>query len=105
MRKHSADRFIAAKAATTTAFKTTTTTSKAAAPTTTASSGSSGSSGGSGSYVTRSGTKFNIDGHVGYYAGTNAYWIGFLTNNADVDKVMADVAAVSVILRMQESDF
>ncbi|RDL37498.1 putative Mannan endo-1,4-beta-mannosidase A [Venustampulla echinocandica] len=36
-----------------------------------------------------SGLKFNIDGTTGYFAGTNSYWIGFLTNNADVDLVMA----------------
>jgi mannan endo-1,4-beta-mannosidase len=35
-----------------------------------------------------SGLKFNIDGVTQYYAGTNTYWIGFLTNNADVDTVM-----------------
>jgi mannan endo-1,4-beta-mannosidase len=35
-----------------------------------------------------SGLKFNIDGVTQYFAGTNAYWIGFLTSNADVDLVM-----------------
>lgn len=35
-----------------------------------------------------SGLKFNIDGATSYFAGTNTYWIGFLTNNADVDTVM-----------------
>jgi len=34
-----------------------------------------------------SGLKFDIDGVTEYYAGTNAYWIGFLTDNADVDLV------------------
>jgi len=34
-----------------------------------------------------SGLKFNIDGVTQYFAGTNSYWIGFLTNNADVDTV------------------
>lgn len=41
------------------------------------------------SFVTKSGTLFNIDGTTRYFAGTNAYWIGFLTNNADVDLVMS----------------
>ncbi|KAK3066432.1 mannan endo-1,4-beta-mannosidase A-2 [Teratosphaeriaceae sp. CCFEE 6253] len=41
-----------------------------------------------GSYPTTSGTSFVIDGKTGYFAGTNTYWISFLTNNADVDLVM-----------------
>jgi len=36
-----------------------------------------------------SGLKFNIDGVTQYFAGTNSYWIGFLTNNTDVDIVMS----------------
>ena len=36
-----------------------------------------------------SGLNFNIDGVTQYFAGTNSYWIGFLTNNADVDLVMS----------------
>ncbi|RYP78315.1 hypothetical protein DL769_003193 [Monosporascus sp. CRB-8-3] len=36
-------------------------------------------------FVTTDGTRFNIDGVTKYYAGTNSYWISFLTNNADVD--------------------
>lgn len=35
-----------------------------------------------------SGLKFNIDGKTAYFAGTDAYWIGFLTSNNDVDTVM-----------------
>ncbi|KAK5632647.1 hypothetical protein RRF57_008361 [Xylaria bambusicola] len=34
---------------------------------------------------------FQIDGKTGYFAGTNSYWIGFLTNNADVDKALDDI--------------
>ena len=40
-----------------------------------------------------SGLKFNIDGTTKYFAGTNSYWIGFLTNNADVDLVMSHISA------------
>lgn len=40
------------------------------------------------SYVTKNGLFFNIDGIIKYFAGTNSYWIGFLTNKADVDLVM-----------------
>ena len=38
------------------------------------------------------GSLFSIDGVTKYYAGSNSYWIPFLTNNADVDKVMTNVA-------------
>jgi mannan endo-1,4-beta-mannosidase len=41
-----------------------------------------------GTFASVSGLKFNIDGSTAYFAGTNTYWIGFLTNNADVDTVM-----------------
>jgi mannan endo-1,4-beta-mannosidase len=34
------------------------------------------------------GTMFTIDGKTKYFAGSNSYWISFLTNNADVDLVM-----------------
>lgn len=34
------------------------------------------------------GLDFTIDGKAEYFAGTNSYWIGFLTDNADVDLVM-----------------
>jgi mannan endo-1,4-beta-mannosidase len=47
------------------------------------------------------GLKFNIDGTTGYFAGTNSYWIGFLTNNADVDLVMTHLKASGLkILRV-----
>ncbi|TAQ90956.1 hypothetical protein B7494_g716 [Chlorociboria aeruginascens] len=48
-----------------------------------------------------SGLKFNIDGVVDYFAGTNAYWIGFLTNNADVDLVMSHLQTAGLkVLRV-----
>jgi mannan endo-1,4-beta-mannosidase len=40
------------------------------------------------SIPSRKGTSFVIDGKTGYFAGSNSYWIGFLTNNADVDLVL-----------------
>ncbi|ORX99296.1 glycoside hydrolase superfamily [Clohesyomyces aquaticus] len=47
------------------------------------------------------GTKFNIDGVTKYYAGTNSYWIGFLTNDADVDAIMSHLQASGLkILRI-----
>ncbi|KAI0599635.1 glycoside hydrolase superfamily [Biscogniauxia sp. FL1348] len=39
------------------------------------------------------GLLFNIDGVSQYYAGTNCYWCGFLTEDEDVDKVFSDIAA------------
>jgi mannan endo-1,4-beta-mannosidase len=48
-----------------------------------------------------SGLKFDIDGVTQYFAGTNAYWIGFLTNNADVDTVMAHLKSTGLkVLRV-----
>lgn len=37
-----------------------------------------------------SGLQFTIDGTAGYFAGSNAYWLGFQTDNDNVDKVLAD---------------
>lgn len=39
------------------------------------------------SFPTIDGLEFVIDGKAGYYAGSNAYWIGFLTDDDDVDLV------------------
>lgn len=36
----------------------------------------------------KNGTHFVIDGKTGYFAGSNSYWIGFLTNDKDVDLVL-----------------
>ncbi|PMD38679.1 glycoside hydrolase family 5 protein [Hyaloscypha variabilis F] len=44
-------------------------------------------------FPSASGLKFNIDGSTSYYAGTNSYWIGFLTSNTDVDTVMSHLKA------------
>jgi mannan endo-1,4-beta-mannosidase len=50
------------------------------ATTTTASANGTG-------FPTTNGLKFEINGKTSYFAGSNSYWIGFLTNNADVDLV------------------
>lgn len=41
------------------------------------------------------GQLFDINGTVGYFAGTNAWWLGHLTKNEDVDKAMQQIADVS----------
>ncbi|KAI8955533.1 glycoside hydrolase superfamily [Xylaria longipes] len=64
------------RATTTTATKTTTT--AGGAPTST-------------TFSSTNGLNFQIDGKTGYFAGTNSYWIGFLTNNADVDTALDQV--------------
>lgn len=49
----------------------------------------------------RAGTHFVIDGREGYFAGTNSYWLPFLTNDADVDLVMSHLRQSSLkILRV-----
>lgn len=50
---------------------------------------------------TTSGALFNIDGVTKYYAGTNSYWISFLTNDSDVDLVMSHLQSSGLkILRV-----
>ncbi|KAK3905071.1 glycoside hydrolase superfamily [Staphylotrichum tortipilum] len=44
-------------------------------------------------FAKTNGLMFEIDGVTKYFAGTNCYWCGFLTANADVDHVFADMAA------------
>jgi hypothetical protein len=53
------------------------------------------------SIPTVSGLDFQINGVTKYFAGTNAYWIGFLTNNADVDLVMTHLNSSGIkVLRV-----
>ena len=48
-----------------------------------------------------SGLNFNINGVTQYFAGTNSYWIGFLTNDTDVDIVMNHLKSSGVkVLRI-----
>ena len=42
------------------------------------------------------GWRFKIDGVTKYWAGTNAYWLPFLTNNADVDLVLDHMSAAEL---------
>ncbi|KAL4892824.1 putative mannan endo-1,4-beta-mannosidase A-1 [Aspergillus ambiguus] len=44
---------------------------------------------GDGSFASTNGLQFTIDGETAYFAGSNSYWIGFLTNNDDVDLVFS----------------
>ncbi|KAI0909780.1 glycoside hydrolase superfamily [Ustulina deusta] len=47
------------------------------------------------------GLNFQIDGETGYFAGTNSYWIGFLTNDADIDTALDDLVDAGLkILRV-----
>lgn len=41
------------------------------------------------------GRVFEIDGQVEYFAGTNAWWLGHLNNNSDIDTSLAEIKAVS----------
>lgn len=43
-------------------------------------------------FPTTNGLEFEISGKTNYFAGSNSYWIGFLTNNDDVDLVFDHMA-------------
>lgn len=74
-----------------TAASTTATTVASTSPSSTSSApASTGTS--TGSFATTDGLLFNIDGVSQYYAGTNCYWCGFLTEDEDVDHVFSDMA-------------
>lgn len=50
---------------------------------------------------TTNGTRFTVDGKTGYFAGTNSYWIGFLSNPRDVDTVLDHISTSGLkILRV-----
>ncbi|CAK7237571.1 hypothetical protein SEUCBS140593_010015 [Sporothrix eucalyptigena] len=42
-------------------------------------------------FAKTAGQLFDINGTVGYFAGTNAWWLGHLTKNEDVDKAMQEI--------------
>lgn len=72
------------------------TTSSAASTRTTSSTASrttsSAAATGTGTFATTDGLLFNIDGESKYFAGTNCYWCGFLTEDEDVDSVFSHMA-------------
>ena len=41
-----------------------------------------------------SGRLFDIDGKVQYFAGTNAWWLGYLTSDDDLDIAMSEISQV-----------
>lgn len=47
---------------------------------------------GKGSNAKTVGRLFNLDGRVGYFAGSNAWWLAHLTKNSDVDIALQQVA-------------
>lgn len=73
--------------AATTSAVTSKTTSAVATKTSTATG-----SAGTGTFATTDGLLFNIDGESKYFAGTNCYWCGFLTEDEDVDSVFSHMA-------------
>jgi mannan endo-1,4-beta-mannosidase len=80
--------------------KTTTPTTLSTQTTKPPSTTTSSSPGGTG-FPKAVGTKFNIDGSTNYFAGTNSYWIGFLTYNPDVDMALDHMKASGLkILRV-----
>ena len=55
----------------------------------------------SGNFAKPAGRLFNIDGKVQYFAGSNAWWLGHLSKNSDVDIALKQVAATGYkILRV-----
>lgn len=42
------------------------------------------------------GLKFEIDGKTQYFAGTNSYWLPFLTDNGDIDLTLDHLAGAGL---------
>lgn len=40
------------------------------------------------------GRTFDIDGKIQYFAGTNAWWLGHLTSDDDLEVAMSEIAEV-----------
>ncbi|RKU47592.1 hypothetical protein DL546_007753 [Coniochaeta pulveracea] len=52
-------------------------------------------------FSSTNGTRFTIDGKTAYFAGTNSYWLPFLTSNKDVDLVLDHISSSGLrILRI-----
>ena len=57
-------------------------------------------------YPSTDGVKFTIDGNATYFAGTNSYWISFLTDDANVDLVMSHLKTADLkVLRVWGNTF
>jgi mannan endo-1,4-beta-mannosidase len=75
--------------------------SSTAKPSSTSKTSTGSTSTSSGTISKVNGLKFTIDGQTKYFAGTNCYWLAFLTNNADVDLVLDHLKASGLkILRI-----
>ncbi|KUI69375.1 Mannan endo-1,4-beta-mannosidase A [Cytospora mali] len=74
--------------ATTTTKATSSSSKTSTAPTSTGTS--------TGTFAKTDGLFFNIDGVTKYYAGTNCYWCGFLTEDEDINKVFSDIASADL---------
>jgi mannan endo-1,4-beta-mannosidase len=87
----------------TTTLDTTTTSSSStvSSSSTTSKSSSISSAPTSTGFPSVTGLNFTIDGETNYYAGTNAYWLPFLTDDSDVDLVLSDISSSGLkILRV-----
>lgn len=85
------------KVTTTSSSKITTTTSKVSSSVASVTKSSASATGTStGSFAKTDRTMFNIDGVTKYYAGTNCYWCGFLTNDNDIDTVFSHMATAGL---------
>jgi mannan endo-1,4-beta-mannosidase len=49
------------------------------------------------------GRVFEIDGKVQHFAATNAWWLGHLTNDADLHTAMSEIAQVHTTLNLLAS--
>ncbi|KAJ6104000.1 hypothetical protein N7523_010320 [Penicillium sp. IBT 18751x] len=73
---------------TTKVLTTTTSASKTTSKSTSSSTSTTSAGATSTAFSTTHGLNFTIDGETSYYAGSNSYWIGFLTDDDDVDLVL-----------------
>lgn len=49
--------------------------------------------------ATVNGRLFNLNGGATYFAGTNAWWLPYLTESSDVDLVLSEIAGVRIGMR------
>lgn len=72
-------------ATSTTKAATSSSTSIATSTKTTSTAAATATAGPAAGYVSTSGTEFRLNGKKFYFVGSNAYWLTYLTNNADID--------------------